>query len=122
MLPWFAGLPLTCSKRPICGRPLIADADVRSSVRIARLGIGELKRWTKMAATTPCWCSLGPDAREQAIRCAEERFGAFDDIRLEPHARNRAASSSAEHQRHGVLTTSVHRASHGIKRLIASSR
>ena len=30
----------------------------------------------------------GPAAREQAIRCAEERFGAFDEIRLEPYARN----------------------------------
>ena len=29
----------------------------------------------------------GPDARQQAIRYAKSKFGAYDEIKLEPYAR-----------------------------------
>jgi len=39
MLPWFAGLPLTCSNRPMCGRPasMRHSEIVRSGYRDRRL-------------------------------------------------------------------------------------
>jgi hypothetical protein len=39
------------------------------------------------AATKSSEVFTGPDARQQAIRYAKCKFGAYDEIELEPYAR-----------------------------------
>ena len=74
MLPWFAGLPLTCSNRPMCGRPasMRHSEIVRSGYRDRRLPAlfteaAPLQPWldvqAALAGRRPTWAS-SPEFRE----------------------------------------------------------
>ena len=74
MLPWFAGLPLTCSNRPMCGRPasMRHSEIVRSGYRDRRLPAlfteaAPVQPWldvqAALAGRRPTWAS-SPEFRE----------------------------------------------------------